>query len=122
MTRWCDPWGWEKAAGPRAAGGLVTDPVSDASIFKCGRPADHRFRSVCAHGHKQGDDFWLCPLCWRRLHGMFSIAYWPLATPYRPGFLSVCPRCQVEDPRRYPIPEYAQGPDHRCQLRLEPVS
>lgn len=53
---------------------------------------------------------------------MGMIPGWTGATPYRPGFLAVCPRCQVEDPRRYPVPEYVLGPDHRCQLRLEPVS
>lgn len=120
MTHWCNPWGWENPNGPRGAGGLITEPVSEQSIFRCGRPADHRFRAVCAHGHKQGDDFWICHLCWRRLHGMNP--HWYGAAPYQPGFLSVCPRCQVEDPRRYPVPEYALGGDHRCQLRLEPVS
>ena len=120
MTAWCNPFGWESGAGPRGAGGLVTERIDDRSIFRCGRPAEHRFRAVCAHGHVQGEPFWLCALCYRRLHG--TVSSWTFAAPYRAGFLAVCPRCQVNDPRRYPVPEYALGPDHRCQLRLEPVS
>jgi hypothetical protein len=120
MTHWCNIYGWENSSGPRPGGGLVTDRVDDKSIFRCGREADHRFRAVCAHGHEQGTDVWLCELCWRRLHG--QVPGWTGATPYKPGFLAVCPRCQVTSPRTYPVPEYALGPDHRCQLRLEAVS
>lgn len=121
MTQWCNPYGWENSGGPRPAAGLISERVDERQgQWRCGRPADHRFRAVCAHGHKQGEPFWLCVLCWRRFMGM--IPGWTGATPYRPGFLAVCPRCQVEDPRRYPVPEYVLGPDHRCQLRLEPVS
>jgi hypothetical protein len=120
VSAWCNPYGWESSAGPVPAGGLVTDPVSDGSIFRCGRVAEHRFRAVCAHGHVQGEPFWLCALCWRRLNGMS--AGWTGATPYRPGLLVPCPRCQVNDPRRYPVPEYVLGADHKCQMRLEPVS
>lgn len=119
---WCNPYGWESSTGPRGAGGLATEHVDDRSIWRCGRRGAHRFRAVCAHGHVQGEPFWLCPLCWQRLHGMLPLAAWSFATPYRAGFLSVCPRCQVTDPRRYPVPEYTLGADHRCQLRLEPVS
>lgn len=120
MTLWCNPFGWESSAGPRPAGGLITDPVSEQSIHRCGRPAEHRFRSVCAHGHRQGEPFALCALCWRRLHGM--VRGWTMATPYRPGLLVPCPRCAVEDPRHYPVPEYVLGPDHKCQMRLEAIS
>jgi hypothetical protein len=121
VTRWCNIYGWENPGGPRPAGGLVDNPVDERQgQWRCGRPADHRFRAVCAHGHEQGVDVWLCELCWRRLHGL--VPGWTGATPYKTGFLAVCPRCQVTDPRTYPVPEYKLGADHRCQLRLEAVS
>jgi hypothetical protein len=120
MTHWCDPFGWERSGGPRAAGGLVTDPIDDRSLWRCGRPADHRFRGVCAHGHELGEDLWLCELCYWRLRG--RVPGWTFATPFKTGLLVPCPRCQVTDPRRYPVPEYVLSSDHKCQLRLEPVS
>lgn len=126
----CNPYGWENPGGPNPAGGLLADShtVDQAHRWHCGAPANHRFRWVCSHanlppgydltlpqtvagvaigrtlisrlpdGHRSGEPVDLCEHHYRLLAARVGRQPVP------------CPRC------------VAIGPDHKCWLRLEPVS
>jgi hypothetical protein len=99
MTSWCDAYGAEH--GAVNLGGYDTQPV--AFQWPCGRPAAHRFRWHCFHGHL-GPIVALCEEHYCEFSGRRE-APWNVRRD-----VQFCPRCQVE------ISE------HRCTVRLVTVS
>jgi hypothetical protein len=81
-------------------GGFDTQPV--VTNWICGRPAAHRFRWVCEHGHV-GSIVHLCETHWAEFTGRPEVP-WTIRRD-----VQFCPRCNAES-------------DHRCHLTLVTVS
>lgn len=101
MTSWCNAYGAENVSGAVNLGGFDTQPV--AVQWKCGRPADHRFRWVCSHGHASGLPVPLCQQHYEEFMGLRP-APWNIRRD-----VQFCPRCNTTS-------------DHRCPVRLVAIS
>lgn len=97
---WCDAYGAESLLPTQNLGGFDRQPVAVQNI--CGRPASHRFRFVCDHGHA-GRIVALCERHYAEFTGDASVP-WNLRRQVR-----FCPRCNLTS-------------DHRCAVRLVTVS
>jgi hypothetical protein len=97
---WCNAYGAENAGGAVNLGGFDPQPVAIQSVCKT-RPA-HRFRWVCAHGHRGS----IVELCERHF---LEFAGSPLVPWNVRRDVQFCPRCNTTS-------------DHRCEVRLVVVS
>lgn len=131
---WCNAYGAENRGGHAVPfGGFLDQPVSVQPV--CKRPAVHRFRWVCAHGH-QGPIVELCDMN----HGEFTgaLAAYQEEAGRVAGIpwnvrrnVQSCPRCAAEapdctDPGHAAMMRGRPGRcgcrQHKCDVRLVTVS
>lgn len=93
ISDWCDIFGDDINGAKRILGGLENDNARVTTNWYCPTRAVGRFRMVCDHGHK-GQVIKPCEKHRREFDGKVKF----------------CPRCNIPPN------------DHRCTLRMEPVS
>lgn len=93
LRQWCNVFGYETGGAARVLGGLTDTTGRRVTQWSCPTLSVGRFRMECEHGHVGQ----IMPLC---------MAHW---TQYKSG-VSFCPRCNIPPN------------DHRCKLKLVPVS
>jgi hypothetical protein len=120
---WCNAYGAENPGGQAVPfGGFLPNPVSVQPV--CDRPAVHRFRWVCEHGH-QGPIVSLCDQHHAEFTGRAEVP-----VNLRRDVQS-CPRCAAgapdcTDPDHMAMYRGRPGAcgcqQHKCQVRLVTVS
>ena len=113
MTR-CNVYGAETVDGhARPVGGLIDQPVKDS--WYCPMDAVHRFRWVCANGHR-GEIVDLCEQHYAEMTGRSEarVNGHRLPIPWNARRdVQTCPRCASEAPE-------CQDPDHAAFYRGRP--
>jgi hypothetical protein len=101
ILRRCNAYGAENVSGGVNLGGLDSQPVAIQNV--CRNEAVHRFRWVCEHGHASGVPFLLCKQHFLEFTGS-PLVPWNVRRD-----VHFCPRCNAKS-------------DHKCKVRLIPVS
>lgn len=116
MSQFCNAYGAENPGGAVAFGGLLPNPVVMQHI--CRERPVMRGRWVCACGHKGSDVVGLCAQHWGEFTGQKTVRGPQGHTQAVPWNVrrdvQACPRCASQADR----PEE----QHKCAVRLEPVS
>ena len=110
MTR-CNVYGAETPDGHANPYGGLT-PATVRVAHYCPEPAVHRFRWVCANGHK-GEIIDLCDMHYAEMMGLREARVHGrrMPVPYNMRRdVQTCPRCAIEAPE-------CRNPDHQAMLR-----